>query len=437
MPKGMRYGYQFGFFNAINFQIAAGTPLILFAKELGASSTVLGIVAAILPLFTFLQLLSAGYLPRFGYRRFMLAGWGLRTLMVFALSVVPLLGFADAATKMALVLVLLVLFSILRGISVGVWMPWITELLPAEKRGVYLSGEQLAVHAGSLAALGICAVTLQFLPNPARYSAIFFLSALAGLTSLFALKKMPDAPASEVTRNSSQPVPWKAILDFLPFRKLLLFSSLWAICTNSLGIFTVAFTRETLRFEESNIVYLSLFLFIGALVTLPFTARFLQAVGMKGVLRFAMGITGCVILGWMLLAAGFGREQGWLVAALNLGLGVAYGNFAVANASLAMAVMPAMGRNHFFALYTVITSLLAALSPIFFGMLLDAMGGLNKKIGLWEINRYSLYFLTSLILLAIAGLTISLLKTHEIGELNRRDFTILASLRRFGRILQR
>ncbi len=437
MPTGMRYGYQFAFYNAINFQIATGTPLVLFAKQLGASSTVLGILTSLLPLFAFLQLPAASFLPRFGYKKFMLLGWGLRTIMVFALSAVPILIFIDSATKMALTLILLVIFSVLRGISVGVWFPWITELLPVRSRGHYLSREQLAVHSASLFALGVSAITLQFLPDPWRYSAIFLLAAIAGVTSLFALQKMPDAPATEDAKQSSHPVPWRAIVAYKPFRKLLLFGALWSVGVSGMGTFTTAFTRESLKFHDSTIVYLSLFSFIGALATLPFMARFLEGAGITNALRTTTFCTGAVVLGWMLLASRIWPPTWWAVALLNLVFGMATANFSVANSSLAMGVMPVMGRTHFFSLYTVCTSVIYALSPILFGILLDAFKNLSLHFGEWSVNRYSLYFLVAMLVLILTTLLVSLLRTHEIGELNRRDFTIIASLRRFGRLLQR
>lgn len=95
-----------------------------------------------------------------------------------------------------------------------------------------------------------------------------------------------------------------------------------------------------------------------------------------------------------------------------------------------------MGRNHFFALYTVTTSLITALTPILFGILIDALRRVSDQWGAWAINPFSIYFLISIGLVIITLLTVNLSKTHEIGDLNRRDFTILASRRRFGRLLQ-
>ena len=60
-----------------------GAPIIVYAKSLGASSTTLGIIAAFTPLMTVFQLPAAQHLHRFGYRQFVLMGWGMRNVLIF------------------------------------------------------------------------------------------------------------------------------------------------------------------------------------------------------------------------------------------------------------------------------------------------------------------------------------------------------------------
>jgi hypothetical protein len=85
--------HWFSLLNAVSFQLILGAPMILYAKSLGASSTVIGILAAFTPLMTVLQLPAAKYLPIYGYKRFVLMGWGLRTIFIFVVAAVPLLVF--------------------------------------------------------------------------------------------------------------------------------------------------------------------------------------------------------------------------------------------------------------------------------------------------------------------------------------------------------
>src|SRR6201988_1664051 len=121
---------QFSLYNQLNFQITLGAPMILYAKSLGASSTTFGIVAALAPLLTVLQLPTAYFIPKVGYKRFVLLGWCSRTVIVFRLALLPLVTALDPVTKISLMLMCLFLFNVLRGISTGAWLPWLTSLIP-------------------------------------------------------------------------------------------------------------------------------------------------------------------------------------------------------------------------------------------------------------------------------------------------------------------
>jgi len=46
----------------------------------------------------------------------------------------------------------------------------------------------------------------------------------------------------------------------------------------------------------------------------------------------------------------------------------------MSNTRLAMAIVPVMGRNHFFAIYSVVNNVTLGLAPIGWGLLIDAVG---------------------------------------------------------------
>ena len=49
-PPGMDNAFLFGAFNALSFQVVLAGPMILYAKSPGASATVLGVIAGMMPL---------------------------------------------------------------------------------------------------------------------------------------------------------------------------------------------------------------------------------------------------------------------------------------------------------------------------------------------------------------------------------------------------
>ena len=80
---GLAHAYRFSVFNALSYQIVLGSPMVLYAKHLGASATVLGIIAGMMPLLVIFQIPAAKHISRVGYKQFVFAGWGTRVLFIF------------------------------------------------------------------------------------------------------------------------------------------------------------------------------------------------------------------------------------------------------------------------------------------------------------------------------------------------------------------
>src|SRR5439155_15205259 len=139
-PDGLHNAFLFAFFNALSFQIVLSSPMVLYARTLGASATILGVISGMMPLLVVFQIPAANYIPRLGFKRFVYAGWGTRVMFIFAMALVPLSGaFLDALNRLGLMLMLLFCFNLSRGISSCAWLPWITALVPSSLRGKYLS----------------------------------------------------------------------------------------------------------------------------------------------------------------------------------------------------------------------------------------------------------------------------------------------------------
>lgn len=413
-----------------------GAPIILYAKSLGASSTVLGIIASFTPLMTVFQLPAAQHLERYGYREFVLMGWSLRTVFIFVVAIVPVLAFLDNPSKMAVLLAALFIFNLLRGISSTAWMPWITELVPEPKRGRFLSIDQLFMYSGCLLSLLASAFVMTGHVDPWEYSLVFLISALGGTASLFFIKRIPEVSKGETVRQSSQKVPWRAMLGYAPFRTLLTFNVLYMAVIGSLGVFTVEFLREQSRLDVGTVLYLSAFSFLGALAVLPFLGSIVDTVGSKPLLRAGTGTFALVISVWCLIAAGVVPVTLWLVAGLNFLAGAASANFNLANVRITMATMPVMGRNHFFALFTVITSLGLGAAPVVWGVTLDVIGTYETVTGIFHWKRHSIYFLALLALNAIAFASIR--RLHESpGTGDQEPSLIYARLKRSSRFWHR
>jgi hypothetical protein len=193
--------FLFALFNALSFQIVLGSPMVLYAKSLDASATVLGIIAGMMPLLVIFQIPAASHVARIGYKRFVFAGWGTRVMFIFGMALVPLAGvFLNPATQLVLLLFLLFGFNLSRGISSAAWLPWITALVPLEVRGKYLAREAGCVHIASCAALILSSLCLSGESLPWQFAIVFGFSAVAGTISLTFLKRIPEVKPTAAGR---------------------------------------------------------------------------------------------------------------------------------------------------------------------------------------------------------------------------------------------
>jgi MFS family permease len=128
----------------------------------------------------------------------------------------------------------------------------------------------------------------------------------------------------------------------------------------------------------------------------------LDALGSRPVLCFALFVWVLVMVGWVGLAGELLRPALVIVLGLQFLMGLFAALTTMANLRLAMAVIPEMGRDHFFALYTVLSSVALGLAPIGWGMLIDATGPWQSTwLGVvW--NRYTIFFATSILVFLAA-----------------------------------
>ncbi|MDX1951206.1 MAG: MFS transporter [Verrucomicrobiota bacterium] len=423
--KGLNNAFFFATFNALSFQVVLGSPMVLYAKSLGASATVLGIISGMMPLLVIFQIPAANYIPRMGYKRFVYGGWGIRVLLIFVLSLVPLLWrVLTPMTQLALVLFLLFGFNLSRGISSAAWLPWITSLVPASIRGKYLATEAGFVNLASGATFLIAAAVLGDAPNAVDFAILFAFSGVAGAISLSFLKRIPDVQPAQEAAGSTHPVPWGTLIRYAPFLKLLKMNVAWSFAYGGIGAFSVAYLKVMAGMPEGKILYISSAFFLGGLLSLAFGNR-MDKLGSKPVMTFSCILWCGLILFWAGLAGKTIVPSLGVVLVLHFGMGLAVALFNMANVRLAMGIAPEMGRNHFFAVFSVVANLTLGLAPICWGLLIDIFRDLQIEWGYFELNRYSLFFCGAGIMFLLTWWKIRQLEEPSAGKVQELVHQIL------------
>jgi MFS family permease len=402
MPAGIGHAYAFQVFNTMSFSIVVGMPMVLFIKSLEVSATVLGLVMALPPLLNVLQIPAAQFVERFGYRNFVLKGWTTRTFVILAMAGVAVLpGKIDRTTRLALMLFLLFVYNASRGISACGFLPWLTQLVPEALRGRYLSRDQMAT---ALAMLGTMTATAWFTHDAAgtaRYAWMFVVAFLAGLLSLTFLSRIPDVPVPESNRSRG-PVPWRALTLHPPFLRLLIYDVVLLVALAGGGVAWVPLLRDVYAFADWQILGM---MAVGAAVT-AFVLWVFGPIADRVGSQPLLGVAGMVFMVhfgvWGVLAAGVWGATLGVILILQITAAIALSLFGLANTRLAMSVVPETGRSHFFALFSVITSLTAGILPVFWGILIDSLAGWETAWGAWRWNQYSVTYAGIFIFIVLA-----------------------------------
>lgn len=370
--------------------------MLLFAKSLGAGATVLGLLAGMMPLLTIAQIPAAQFVARTGYKKFVLAGWSLRVLFIFLMALIPLAGdFLDDTTRLVLLLAALFGFNLARGISSCAWLPWITHLVPPGIRGAYLGLDQLCMNVGSGLAFLLAAGLLAWVPAAWGFSMAFLFSAIMGSCSLIFLRRMPDVPVPPEEAGGTGPVAWLSLAAYPPFRRLLIVNVAWSIAFGGLGTFAVDYLKSGAGFSSDSVLFIMSVSFAGGICSYWLTGSRLDRLGSKPVLAFAAAAGAITAAGWFVVAGHVVMPTWKTTAPLAFALGLLNSVFAGANFRLASVIVPAMGRAHFFALFSVVWQLTLGLSPILWGLLIDVLASRTLHTGSLEWNRYSWYFALS------------------------------------------
>jgi len=418
-PEGIQSLFWFFFFNFLSCQIIMDSPVFLYAERLGASATVMGLIAGMMPLMVIFQIPAAAHVGRWGYKRLITIGWSLRLFFVFGLVFVPLLdGVINQQSQLALVLVLLFSFNVVRGIASCAWYPWIRGLIPENIRGRYLTFEGAFVNAGSLVSFLLVAAYLGQASTSGQFSVLFGFSCLAGVCSIYFIRRVPAVapPSEEVGRK--QEAPWAEIFGNRSFRKLLWVELFMAIALGGLAAFTVKYLKAEAGMQDNYIMLASAAKFVGALGTLWFLKSRLDRMGSRPIIFFGLAIGLVCVAVFGLIAGRVVPLDFFAVAGLYLSFGFVLASVSMSMTRLAMATVPRLGSSHYFAVFAVVGNLGMGVSPTLWGLMIDILSGRKWDwLGI-EWNEYTIYFAGVAVVLMFTALATMRLEEARAARLN-------------------
>ena len=367
-----RSGLVFGLFNALTWQVALGTPLVLFAHQLGASPLEVGLATSFVLLLTPLQILSTALLPRFGFKRVMLGGWAARSVfLVVPIGLAAAVPWWGARGWMAEALVGSVFFFCLcRSIGAAAFNPWIYAIVPASARGRYFANDQFVSAVGSVLTLLMSVALFRWCSEYTALLALYVI-ALAGSTlSFFALRKLPDGPRPETVsvREVAEATP-RHIATRGTFRTYLWIASGYYVLSTPIPAFVAYYLKVVPGLTMQQIMAFEVVRYFGVFLAAWGIRRRVDAAGAKPFLLVSLGLYVAVaVYWWFFLRNGFGGLGGILLAYLLLG--VAATCWTVANLNYLPKIVPEAERPLMVSIHGAVTSCLGGCAPLVWGWFL-------------------------------------------------------------------
>src|SRR5258706_651648 len=196
-------GWMFG---SVWSSSMSGTPLPLYAKQLGATPFQFGLLAAIPFLASILSLPASILIEATGQRkRIFMMGLYLQRFLWFVIAIVPLwilnkggMGHARLAMS-AFMWLMLIMYS---GNAIGgpAWVTWMADLVPDRIRGKYFSRRRQFGMLTAVPAAWIVGWLLDTQPSADPFSimrwcaAIFIVAAIFGVLDIHMFQYVPDIP---------------------------------------------------------------------------------------------------------------------------------------------------------------------------------------------------------------------------------------------------
>jgi MFS family permease len=388
-----RNGLYFAFFNALNWQVATGAPTVLFMEYLGANSFQTGLVFAWTLLLTPVQVFATLLLPRLGFKRLTLAGWGARSWFLLVPLVLALISSATPTPWMIYSMVAAMFFySLSRSMGAAAITTWLQALVPTTVRGRYWASDQIMGGIAAVGTLVVCAGMFAVFPARWAFFGQYVISISGAYLALRCLRALPDIDRPVV-------MGWKKISTDTPrhlfarssFRPYLWLAVLFYVVTTPIAPFGAYYLKATAGFSVVNIMLYTMLQYGGVIGGNWFMRSRLDQTGAKPFFRLAFALFALIALGW-LACLHWSSTTFWLMPVLFALLGAGTGIFTAANVSYLTSILPENDRALPVSLHGALTWFLGGLSPVAWGLFLKG----TEPTPALDLHAFKLFFVVIL-----------------------------------------
>lgn len=433
--RHVRAAIAFSFFNAMTWQVALGTPMVLFAEQLGASAAAVGLAYSFVFVLTPIQVLSTSFLPKYGFKGMMLSGWGARSLFLLPPVVIAWMNPRPGTAAVWMFIGSLFLFTFFRSIGACSWLPWMNALLSAENRGRYFALEQVASGTAGVGTLFICWYSLRVMPLHQAFLLQYAFAFVGSWLAYYALTRLPDAPKpsalpiSMVLRESPRIVAQPG-----PFRRYLVIGVVNGVAIAAIPPFCAYYLKVVPQLTASQVVGFTLVQYLGVIVGAFSIRNQVDVLGARPFFQISLMLYISIAVFWI------GVLRGWIgglvpIGVAYFGVGVAASCWSSASNKYLPLVVGSENRTLAFSVQAAVTAVVSGFSPALWGLVIKGPTDAPSV----DVVAFQVFFAVTILCAMFVSLRVSHLPPIAgaghgralLGGVNLRafrGFTALASL---------
>ncbi|MBE0516805.1 MAG: MFS transporter [Methanophagales archaeon] len=378
IQRGLRTVIKDGLTTQAMVTLTGGVFLVAFAVKLGASNLVIGLLAAITPLAQLVQIPSIYLVEKYRVRRAITVyATASSRIFWFFIALIPFL-FSTTEAELSFLLTALFLYAAFGAVGSSSWNPWMHDLVPQDRLGVFFSRRMsLALALGiplSLAAGIYLDYWRTVFPDNEvySYSILFFFGFLAGMLGVYFISTIPEprmVPVEEKTKFFkliSQP------FKDVNFKKLIMFLGSWNFAVNLAAPFFTVYMLVRLQLGMSFIIALLVLSQVTSLAFLRIWGRFSDRFSNKSVLGVSGPLFMLCILAWTFttLPERYALTVPLLIA-IHIVMGISTAGVTLASGNIGLKLAPKGQAPAYLAANSLVNSVMAGIAPILGGKFAD------------------------------------------------------------------
>ncbi|MDK2915506.1 MAG: hypothetical protein PWR25_63 [Euryarchaeota archaeon] len=377
VEHGLRLVIRDGLATQAMVTLTGGIFLVAFALQLGASNTVIGLLAAIPPLAELLQIPAIYVVDRIRIRRLVVVAASLAARLCWIPIILIPFVLSPGQGVIALIAAI-ALYSSFSAISHCGWNSWMRDLIPQDRLGAFFShrltlSTALALVVSLVAGFFIDSWELAF-PDLAAYgySVLFLLGLIAGLVGITFLARTPEPRMALGDGGDGLLAAIKKPFADLNFKNLIVFLGSWNFAVNLASPFFTVYMLQRIGLDVSIVVALSVLSQVMNIIFYRSWGRVSDRYSNKSVLAVSGPLFMLAIFAWMFVTLPDVYILTYpLLVLIHILMGISLAGVSLASGNISLKMAPQGQATSYLAASTFANSVAAGVAPILGGLFVD------------------------------------------------------------------